>query len=63
MSKATKITYTKQPDGSFLIELLFEQESVFFRYDDKNNSEEAVAALSQFKGTITQIGNELTINM
>lgn len=63
MSKANKITFDEQPDETFRIKIFFDQQSVIFIYEDKTKAEEVLNALSQFKGNIVQIGNELIINL
>ena len=62
LSKATKITFGEK-NNIFEIKVFFESQSIVFNYESEEKANEAFSALSNFKGTVTQIGNELNINI
>ena len=62
LSKATKITFGEK-NNVFEIKVFFESQSMIFNYENEEKANKSFSALSNFKGTVTQIGNELTINI
>ena len=62
LPKATRITFCEK-NNIFEIKVFFENHSIVFNYENEEKANEAFSALSNFKGTVTQIGNELTINI
>ena len=58
-----KVVALPAKNNIFEIKVFFESQSIVFNYESEEKANEAFPALSNFKGTVTQIGNELNINI